>query len=421
MFNRHLFSLARAKHQLNRRFSVWLPVILGVMVAISGLALVFPLLSRVWGGEHLNWFDQASWRNIIDTIGLIELPRVFIGLCLLLMSVGLAMRARLAWTFSLIVFGPALAITVYSDWGLTYVAIIYDLIVISLLVRYWSVFTRSSLTAGSLFALASLVSLVWYAMLGSLYFGEQFVPHIKNLPDAAYFSLVAMSTVGFGDIVPATHTARFFVMSVIVLGITVFATSLGAVLGPVLSGKLRQILRHKARTSMRKNHIILCGTTPLAVSLYHSLAAKNELVTVVLKPGIAHQYPESADVLFGDASSSEVLLDAGVNDANYVLALREDDPDNAFIVLAVKSFPESKAKTVAVVNEGQNLEKIRRVHADLIFSPQLLGAELLARAMTGQPIDDDLISELFFAKPILPEMPADVAAATDIPTKTETK
>jgi len=406
MSNDTLSALGRLAHQTHRHFLAWAPVILAVMVAISALSMIFPLLHRVWLGEHLDWFNQASWREIIDSIGLIELPRLLIGLCLLLMSVGLAMRARLAWTFSLVVFVPAFAVTLYSDWGTSSVKIIYDLLVVSLLLRYWSAFTRSSLTAGTLFAVASLVSLLWYAILGSLYLGDQFAPHVRELSDAAYFSVVAMSTVGFGDIVPVTHVARLFVVSVIVLGITVFATSLGAVVVPVVSGKLRQILRHKARSSMRKNHIIICGATPLALSLFHTLTNKNELVTVVLKPGTEHQYPESADLLFGDASSADVLREAGVDNASHVLALREDDPDNAFIVLAVKSFASSKAKTVAVVNASQNLEKIRRVNPDMVFSPQLLGAELLARALTGQQIDGSLISELFFAKPMAPDSPA---------------
>jgi voltage-gated potassium channel len=389
------------------RLRAAVPLILALMVAVSGLSLIYPLVNRVWLGEHLDWFDQASWREIIDTIGLIELPRVFVGLCLLLMSVGLAVRARLAWAFSLVVYVPALAITIYSDWGVTSVKVIYDLAVVGLLIQYWSLFTRSSLTAGTLFAVASLVSLLWYAILGSLYLGDQFTPQIKELADAAYFSVVAMSTVGFGDIVPISHVARLFVVSVIVLGITVFATSIGAVIGPIISGKLRQILRQKARKSMRKNHTILCGATPLAQTLYASLIAKNELITVVLKPGVDNPYPESADVLFGDASSTDVLSQAGVDNASYVLALREDDPDNAFIVLAVKSFLNSKAKTVAVVNESQNLEKIRRVQPDLVFSPQILAAELLAAAMAGQQVDGSLISELFFAKPMAPDAAVD--------------
>lgn len=390
-----------------QRVGRYVPVILAVMVAVSGVTLIYPLAHRVWLGEHLQWFDQVSWRDVLDTIGLIELPRVFMGFCLLLMSIGLVMRARLAWTFSLMVFALALAVTVYSDWGIAAPKIAYDLAVVFLLLRYWSLFDRSSLAAGSLFAVASVVSLTFYAMLGTVYLGEQFTPKVTALADAAYFSVVAMSTVGFGDIVPTTHTAKMFVVSVIVLGITVFATSLGAIVGPLVSGKLRQMFREKARVSMRKNHIILCGATPLALSLYRSLMAKGEMVTVVLKPGVAHEYPDSADLLWGEASSGDILKQAGVEQASYVLALREDDPDNAFIVLAVKSFTNSKAKTVAVVNASQNLEKIRRVNADMVFSPQLLGAELLARTMTGQPLDNSLISELFFAKP----MPADAEPA----------
>lgn len=392
----------RAAHEFSKRFNSLVPLILAVMVAISGLTVIYPLLHRVLVGEHLQWLGHQSWREVIQAIGLIELPRVFIGVCLILMSVGLAMRARLAWAFSLIVFVPALAVTIYSDWGITSAKIIYDFVVVVLLIRYWSRFNRSSLTAGTLFAVGSLVSLNWYAMLGSLYLGDQFNPMINELPEAAYFSIVAMSTVGFGDIVPVTHTSRFFVMSVIVFGITVFATSLGAVIGPVVNGKLRHMFRYKARKSLRKNHVILCGTTPLALSLYRSLTERGELVTVVLRPGTKHDYPDSADIVFGDAFGSDTLSEAGVEDASHVLALRADDPDNAFIVLAVKSFPNSKARTIVLVNNSENLEKIRRVDADVVFSPELLSAELLARAMTGEVLDKNLISELFFAKPLDP-------------------
>ena len=222
----------RTWHRLSRQINRYVPTVLAIMVAVSGITLIYPFLHRLWLGEHLQWFDQVSWRDVLDTIGLIELPRVFMGFCLLLMSIGLAMRARLAWTFSLMVFALALATAVYADWGVATSKIVYDLVVVLLLVRYWSAFNRSSLAAGSLFAVASVVSLIFYAMLGTVYLGEQFAPKVHDLADAAYFSVVAMSTVGFGDIVPQTHTAKMFVISVIVLGITVFATSLGAIVGP---------------------------------------------------------------------------------------------------------------------------------------------------------------------------------------------
>jgi voltage-gated potassium channel len=53
---------------------------------------------------------------------------------------------------------------------------------------------------------------------------------------------------------------------------------------------------------------------------------------------------------------------------------------------------------VALVNTSKHLEKIRRVQPDLVFSVQLLGAELLARAISGEPMDSQTITDLFFTK-----------------------
>jgi voltage-gated potassium channel len=103
-----------------------------------------------------------------------------------------------------------------------------------------------------------------------------------------------------------------------------------------------------------------------------------------------------------------------------VLALREDDPDNAFIVLAVKSFANCPAKTVAVVNASQNLEKMRRVNADMVFSPQLLGAELLSRTLLGETFDSSIFYELSFSKSISVEPATEPSVNTTTPTPTAT-
>lgn len=383
---------------LGRRVISKIHLLIALGVLLSGLLFLYPLVARVVAGEHLDWLSRDTWREVIEAIGLAELPRVLIGGALLLMAPGLSVRARVAWAFSLVLMLPMLASVWYLADNAPSVLFFYDLAVLAALIHFWPAFGRSSLAAGTLFALASFLSLICYALLGVLYLGQQFVPPIENIAQAAYFSVVAMSTVGFGDIVPVTHVARMFVVSIIVLGITVFATSLGAVVGPVLGGRLRQIIQRKARQAMRNDHIILCGATPLALNLYEVLKGRGKSLTVIVKPSVTHPYPETADMVVGDASRTETLIEAGVMSANHVLALRDDDADNAFIVLAVKSFPDCKARTVALVNASQNLEKIRRVNPDLAFSPQLLGAELLSRAMLGETFDNQLVIDLLFGR-----------------------
>ncbi|KAG0919851.1 hypothetical protein G6F31_020956 [Rhizopus arrhizus] len=87
---------------------------------------------------------------------------------------------------------------------------------------------------------------------------------------------------------------------------------------------------------MRKNHIIIAGETPLALSVYDGLRRRGEEVTVIVPTGSAQEYPAAADLIEGDSSSVEVLHSAGVTRARYVLALRADNAENAFIVLAAK-------------------------------------------------------------------------------------
>ena len=77
-----------------------------------------------------------------------------------------------------------------------------------LLLLNWSRFNRASLAAGSLFTVIAICSLLAYAIFGSLYLGEQFGPAINSLPNAVYFSVVTMSTVGYGDITPHTWIAK---------------------------------------------------------------------------------------------------------------------------------------------------------------------------------------------------------------------
>ncbi|AVA37751.1 hypothetical protein KB891_20885 [Cupriavidus metallidurans] len=62
---------------------------------------------------------------------------------------------------------------------------------------------RPSIAASSLFAVLSIGSLPIYGVFGPLYLGAEFAPPIHDLSTAIYFSIVSMSTVGFGDCMPS--------------------------------------------------------------------------------------------------------------------------------------------------------------------------------------------------------------------------
>lgn len=371
---------------------------LAILVALDGYAFMHPVLREVRAREYSFWLAIDNWHEVMRVVGLLEIPRLVLGMGLQVIALGLILKARIAWAFSLVLLIGIGTFAILDDHGRAGLGI-YTLVLVIALIAYWRRFDRASVTAGSLFAVVSMLSLLIYAVFGALYLGNEFNPPILDAGTAFYFSIVSMSTVGYGDITPHSGTARLFTASIIILGITIFATSISAIAGPVIGGNLKRLVKGRFSTAMRKNHIIIAGATPLALSLYDGLRRRGDEVTVIVPPGGASEYPAAADLIEGDASSVDVLHNAGVARARYVLALRDDDAENAFIVLAAKEATgDAGAKTVALVNTSKHLEKIRRVQPDLVFSVQLLGAELLARAISGEPMDSQTITDLFFTK-----------------------
>lgn len=394
----HFFGDALLKKHPAHKLSQFFPanLWLGLLVFLDAWLFIWPLTVRILASEHHVWLLNENWQDLIDTIGLIELPRLAIGLGMMIMSFGLLLRARIAWILSLFLLIFALILDLYTSRN-HFITIISSLVLFILLLRHWQKFNHSSFAASSMYTIVSVSWLLFYAVFGALYLGDQFKPPIHDPISAFYFSVITMATVGYGDILPIEPSSRLFVISIVIFGVTVFATAISALAGPVIGGNLRKFIQKSALKSMRKNHVIVCGTTPLAMNVVAGLLERGQHVTAIILQNDTHQFPAHTDVLIGDATTLEVLKEAGLQNAQYILALKEDDAENAFIILAAKEvIGDGTVKTVSVVNESIHLSKIQRVHPDIIFSPQKLGSEILTRALTGEVIDSNLITQLFF-------------------------
>lgn len=355
------------------------------------LALAFAGLLLLWitQGSQLHFLFSDFPKNIIY-VRPSSMPYLLVGVAMLIMSVGLLFRSRFAWVIALVLTATTILIALTVRHGIYPAVTYYDgaLLLALLLATRW--FDRSSLAAGTLFAITSSLLLLIYAVFGSLYLGGQFSPQIKDLVTALYYSVVTMCTVGYGDITPKSAEARLFTISIIILGLAVFATSLTAIATPMLA----RIMTRKEKRMKRSNHFIVIGATPLAYNTYREFKRRSQAVTLVLPQPPAVGEFEAEDLVIGDCNSLETLREAGADHAQAVLAMRADDSDNAFIVLAVKEL-KSGAKTVAAVNDSKHMDRIRLVQPDIIIAPEVLGGELLAMVLSGEPITGDFVMERF--------------------------
>lgn len=374
------------------RARYWFPQVpLSIALAWAGLLMLWVSLGHQWYTPFL----ELPSRGL--QLSPAKMGQGLLGITMLVMSIGLLFRSRLVWIISLMLTIVAFLVVAKVP-SLTYPLLIYydATLLIALLLSHRS-FDRSSLAAGTLFALTSSLSLLTYATFGSYYMGDQFSPHVTDLVSGAYYAVVTMSTVGYGDIVPKTPEARLFTISVIILGVAVFATSISAIVAPVVSGSISRVMTGKRTRMKRSNHFVIVGATSLAYNTYAELKRRNQTVTLLLPqpPADGGGDLEEADIVVGDANNLEVLRKADADQAQAVLAMRADDSENAFIVLAVKEL-KGRAKTVATINDSKHIERVKLVQPDMVIAPQVLGGELLAMVLSGEHISGDFLLDQFF-------------------------
>ncbi|MCL1110234.1 voltage-gated potassium channel protein [Shewanella schlegeliana] len=342
--------------------------------------------------------QQLSHLADIDFTVLTNAPWFMLGAFLLLNSIGLLFRARIAWVMSLVLLLTTLVFTVhyYSNLLLNIVFCSFSIILLLFQSRD---FNRSSATAAGIVSIISFVILIIYSTYGSLYFGDGFSPKITDLSMAFYFAMVTMTTVGYGDILPVTETARLFTISMIIAGIAVFATSVSTIFGPFIRDGLSKLIQGKKHTMKRADHFIVCGTSAMATNTIIKLHQRGLAVTIItVRPSDEFEIIEQSlegkfDIISGDSSDTAVLKQAGLEQCRAILALTDNDADNAFIVLSAKDL-SANAKTVIIVNDSKNLSKIQRVQPDVLLSPQLFGSEVLARMLNGETMDNNDLAEL---------------------------
>ncbi len=102
-------------------------------------------------------------------------------------------------------------------------------------------------------------------------------PNIKNIFDAFYWSLITVSTVGYGDISPVTHTGRVISMMLIVVGIGMisFATS---VIVSAFSEKLDELKESRIIDEINKSRefLIICGYGQLTKMFLRQIQNRGE-------------------------------------------------------------------------------------------------------------------------------------------------
>ena len=216
--------------------------------------------------------------------------------------------------------------------------------------------------------------------------------NIHSIFDAFYWSLVTISTVGYGDIAPVTSEGRAISMMIIVTGVGLisFITSvIVSAFGEQLTALKEENLVHDM--GKKDQIMILCGFGTMGKLVAEGLRRQQITFVVIDKSQKAVEQAQALGyhALCSDATQSDIFHKLHIEHRiSHLLALSSDDTQNALIAINVKSLNPNVSVT-ARCKDNLIAEKMRFANIDDIITPEEIGGKIGA-AFATNPIASEI-------------------------------
>jgi voltage-gated potassium channel len=212
--------------------------------------------------------------------------------------------------------------------------------------------------------------------------------------DSLYMTVITIATVGFREVRPLSDAGRVMTMGLILAGVGALLYSFGTIVEFMVEGHLRAILegrRMQKRISELSDHYIIVGIGRVGSVVARSLMDEGVPFVVIDSCEECRAAAEEAGWLFvhGDATSEDVLLQAGVERAKGLVAAVDTDADNLFVVLTARMLNPDLfivARSTSLASE----RKILGSGADRVITPNVIGGRRMA-AMLLRPVVTDYL------------------------------
>jgi len=215
-----------------------------------------------------------------------------------------------------------------------------------------------------------------------------------SLGDVLYFTMITVTTVGYGDIVPVTARARLFdTFLVTPIRLFVWLIFLGTAYDFIFR-RAWDRWRMKLIQSRLHSHIVVAGYGTSGTEAVAELIRRGtppEAIVVIDPRASAIEEAEEAGVnhLQGDASRNAVLEAAAIARARAVIISAGRDDTSILIVLTARQLAPNALITV-VIRSVENEDLARQAGANSVVNPVSLAGLLVAGATHGSHIPEYL-------------------------------
>ncbi len=240
-----------------------------------------------------------------------------------------------------------------------------------------------------LVAVLGVLAVLLVGTAGYIVLEQDFQP---SFGEAAYMTVITVSTVGFTEVWELSPTTRLWTIGVITFGIATVSYAFTSLVALLVSGELRSQREKKKMTKtvdQLRDHVILCGYGRTGALVVEELQRQG-LRSVVIEHSAdieAHLKQAGIPYLIGDATSEELLLQAGVMRASALVATLSNDADNVYITLTANAI-KPDLRIIARAEHPTTEPKLRRAGAARVICPHIIGARKMAALLTRPSVVD---------------------------------
>jgi voltage-gated potassium channel len=208
--------------------------------------------------------------------------------------------------------------------------------------------------------------------------------------DVFYMTFITITTIGFGEILDfSSHpAARAFTIFIAVCGVGIMLYVVTNFTALVVEGELTESFRRRRMEKVARNskhHYIVCGLGQTGFHIVTELhATKRPHVVIDINRDHIDKALEAFKgevFVMGDATDSDTLLKAGIENARGIFAVTGDDNRNLVITITAKQL-NPHVRVVTRCHDTKNSEKMKKAGADAVVSPSFIGGLRMASEMT---------------------------------------
>ena len=222
--------------------------------------------------------------------------------------------------------------------------------------------------------------------------GFQIVEPAYGFLDSLYMTVITITTIGYGEIIPLSTAGKVFNLMLICvgwIGLVLAARMAGEI---IIHGQMTKIFgRHRMdkKLASLKDHFVVCGYGRVGGVVCEELTNYNTRFVVI------ERNPESVEELInkgyafyqGDCTDDLSLITAGINRAKGLINAVADEADAVYITLTCRQLNPSLF-IVARADSPSAVQKLKRAGADKVISPHIsAGSRMVMGALRPNVVD----------------------------------